>query len=188
MKRSRRAVSLIELLVVMSVSTVLITLTSGLVCRVMRIQVQSRAHVDVERNTLRLSNQFRRDVHQAQSAVTNRADLRVDVFLMLRFADGEKVEYSSQKGIVLRLKSGAGAAPGREEYVFPPTCELTIAESGAPPRLVLTITGRLTEQPGEGRESSQLTSPAIPVTLQVESQVGHDLRFGVAAAQQEAQP
>jgi hypothetical protein len=31
-------------------------------------------------------------------------------------------------------------------------------------------------------------SPEIPVTLLVEAQIGRDLRFGVAASQQEAQP
>jgi hypothetical protein len=187
MTRSRRAVSLIELLVVMSATTVLITLTSGLVCRVMRIQVQSRAHVDVERNSLRLSNQFRRDVHRAQSAVTNRAQLKDNVFVLLRFAGGEQVEYSSRNGTVLRRVSGAGAVPAREEYVFPPMSDLTIAESGVPPRLVLTITARLTEEAGEVRRSPVQTPLAIPVTLQVESQVGRDLRF-VSATPQEAPP
>ena len=56
MNHRRRGVSLTELLVVMTACTVVMTLTSQLICRVMRIQVESRAHVDVERNAMRLAD------------------------------------------------------------------------------------------------------------------------------------
>jgi hypothetical protein len=184
MSRSRRAASLIELLVVMSACTVVLTLTGELLCRVMRIQIDSRAHVDVERNSLRLAEQFRRDVHHAQAAVTGQDELGDDVLLQLRFPGGRQAEYSRHSGTVLRRVSGNGSQVSREEFVFPATCDLVIQEAGAPPRLTLTITvGPNEARAGDNKPLARAL--AIPVSLQVESTLGRDLRFAIAPDQQE---
>jgi len=185
MTRTRRAASLIELLVVMTASTVVISLTSGLLCRVMRIQVESRAHVDVQRNSLRLSEQFRHDVHAAETAVTSQDDLGDDVFLRLRFPDGRQAEYSRQSKVLLRRVSGNDTPVSREEFVFPATCDVAIQEEGTPRRLTLTIT----TGPNEARsgDDQPFDRPlAIPVSLQATSTLGRDLRFATAPGRQEA--
>lgn len=185
MSRSRHAVSLIELLVVMSALTVVLTMTSQLLCRVMRIQIESRAHVDVERSSLRLEEQFRRDVHAAQAAVTSQDELGKDVFLRLRFPSGRQAEYSRQGDTILRRLSGNGSQVAREEFVFPATCDLAIQQDGTPPRLTLTTT----TGPNEARSGDDKPlnrALAIPVSLQVETVLGRDLRFATAPARQEA--
>jgi hypothetical protein len=181
---SRRAASLIELLVVMSASTVVLTLTSQLLCRVMRIQIESRAHVDVERNSLRLAEQFRRDVHAAQAAATSRDELGNDVFLQLRFPDGRQAEYSRHGRTVLRRVSGSSSQVAREEFVFPATCDVAIQEDGKPPWLTLTITMG-PNQARSGDDKPLTRALAIPVSLQVEATLGRDLRFAAAPARQE---
>lgn len=60
----RRGVSLIELLVVMSAATVILTLSTGLIHRIMHAQSKARGLAEIERTTLRLGNRFRRDVHR----------------------------------------------------------------------------------------------------------------------------
>ncbi len=185
MIRSRRAASLIELLVVMTASTVVITLTSGLLCRVMRIQVESRTHVDLQRNSLRLSEQFRHDVNAANAAVTDQDVLNAGDFLQLRFPDNRQVEYSHHGGTVLRRLSGHGNQVAREEFVFPATCEVAIQEDGQPPRLTLTIT----TGPGEahsGDDKPLNRALSIPVSLRVEATLGRDLRFATAPTRREA--
>jgi type II secretory pathway pseudopilin PulG len=185
MIRSRRGISLIELLVVMSACGVVLTLTSQLLCRVMRIQIESRTQVDVERNSLRLSEQLRHDVHQARVAVTSRPELGNEVFLRLQFADGQQTEYSRHGGTVLRQASGNGSQASREEFVFPATCNLSIQQNGAPPRLTLTITTGPNEA-RSGDDEPLNRALAIPVSLRVEATRGRDLRFATAPARQEA--
>ena len=182
---SRRAVSLVELLVVMSACTVVISLTGGFLCRVMRIQVESRSRVDVERNALRLSDQFRRDVHQARSVEVRDTDARGGVFLRLQFADGKHAKYSRRQGTVLRQASGVRNQVSREEYVFPAACQLTIAEIGTPKRIVLMMaSGPHDDVSGDDKP---IALPVrVPVSLHVESLVGRDLRFALATMREEA--
>ncbi len=183
--KTRRAASMIELLLIMSACTVVLTLTGVLLHRGMSIQMQSRARVDAERTSLRLANQFRRDVHEARAAITLNGDQGKDVFLQLEFADGRTAEYSREEGTVLRLESGGDEQTWREEFVFPAVGDLTIEEESEPRRLILTITAKPTEQqPADGKPRVSLYH--APVSLQAEAVVGRNWRFNAAPAGQEA--
>ena len=185
MNHRRRGVSLTELLVVMTACTVVMTLTSQLICRVMRIQIESRAQFDVERNAMRLADQFRSDVHQAESAVTDAATLGENVLLQLEFADGQQAEYSRHEGTVLRQVSRAQEPIAREEFEFPAACKLAIQETGSPPRLVLTLSTSPLAARANG--DNQLVSvPMIPASLQVEAEIGRDARFTATPQGEEA--
>lgn len=181
--KTRRAVSLIELLVIMSTCTVGLTLTGVLLHCAMRIQMQSRAHADAERNALRLSVQFRRDVHQARAAVTNSADRNSNVLVRLEFADGRNVEYSRVASTLLRLESGGGKQIWREEFVFPAMSESTIEQEIEPQRLILSVSAKPTEQPPAG--GKPLVSTYVVPSLRVEAVVGRNLRFSSAPTEQE---
>jgi hypothetical protein len=187
MIRSRRAVSLVELLVVMSACTGVLTLSSVLLVRTMRIQMQSRAHGDAERNSLRLSDHFRRNVHQAKSAVSSRGELEGDVFLRLQLADGQQVEYSRIGNTVLRLSTENNDRVSRQEFAFPADCKLSVHELESPPRLALTIT---TEQgfsaPFDGNKASRTF--AIPVSLHVEANLGRNLRYAKTTEAEDVVP
>jgi hypothetical protein len=190
MIRSRRAVSIVELLVVMSASTLVLTLTSVMIVRAMRVQMQSRAYCDIERNSLRLAEQFRRDVHQAQ-AVPKLGDAEDEEFLRLQPVDGGQVTYrmerSSDGGTVLRLRSTSGKPDSREEFVFPATCELAIQELQSPQRLALTITSA-TEVAAGADGKPRVNTALIPVSFRVEAVVGRDSALASAAGAEEVAP
>jgi hypothetical protein len=151
----------------------------------MRIQIESRGRTDAERNALRLSDQFRRDVHQAQSVQIGDRDSNDGVFLRLQFADGRQAEYARHEGTVLRQASGERHHVSREEYVFPAACKLTISEIGTPQRLVLTLTTGSDDEVSEN-DKRAARPVRIPVSLHVESLVGRDLRFAAVSPLREA--
>jgi hypothetical protein len=187
MIRPRRAVSLIELLLVMSACTSVLTLSSVLLVRAMRIQTQSRVHADAERTALRLANQFRRDVHRAQTAVLNRNELERDVVLRLQLADGQRVDYALVGSTLLRLAAGSDNRAAREEFFFPPGCEFSVRELEAPPRLAITIAAK--PNFGIASDGTHARMPGVvPVSLCVEASLGRDARFAAAVDRQEDGP
>jgi hypothetical protein len=182
MIRSRRAVSMIELLIVMSACTVVLTLSSSLIVRAMRAHTQSRAYSASERNALRLSSQFRRDVHAAQSAVASGNAQRGDPFLRMELTEDQQVEYSLFDGTVLRLMSRDGKRTAREAYAFPAGCQLIIRELELPRRIALTIATRPNfDVVSEG--SPRPIAVGAPLSLHVEANLGHDWRLAPALDQ-----
>jgi hypothetical protein len=182
---TRRGASLIELLVILSASTVVLTLTGVLLHRAMRIQTLSRAHVDAERTTLRLSEQFRSDVHQAR-ALSSQPGNDGEVFLRLELADGRVAEYSRTNGAVLRSESGGDRPTWREEYAIPGAGALRIEQESAPQRLVMTIILKPAERPVPNGQAPAGTR-FVPMSLCAEAVVGRDLRFATQPASREAQ-
>lgn len=185
MNSSRRGVSLSELLVVMTACSALLTLSSSLVCRMMRLHVDSRAYESAERNANRLADNFRRDVHRAQFITRDPATGRDAVLMQVELSDGRNAKYSWQDGTVLREESGAERPAARDEFELPAACDLTIGELDAPRRLVLTVSSdlkaRLQEDP-RVRPVGHL----IPIHLQVEAVVGRDAQLTASAAVEDA--
>src|SRR4051812_6095732 len=124
--KCRRGMSLTELLLLMSSCTIILTTSAVLLHRVMRIQVDSRAFMNSERAGTRLSHQFRQDVHQAAAAELDRSKLKKDVFLQLRFADNQIIEYGYAGGTVSRTLSRGEKITARDEFVFQPTCTFAV--------------------------------------------------------------
>jgi hypothetical protein len=167
----------------MSASTIVLTLCGLLLHRAMRLQIESRAHVDAERTALRLAGQFRHDVHAARAVVTGNSEQAGDALLQLELADGRTAQYSRDAGTVLRIESGGDKPEWREEFVFPTVHELTIEEEDAPQRLILTVTAKPKAVPPA---SEPLASTRIvPLSIHAEAVVGRDLRLGQAPASQE---
>ena len=79
--KSRRGVSLTELLMLMSSCTMILSLCAVLLHRVMRVEIESRSIVAAERTSERLSHQFRQDVHQATGGEADGSKLKKNVFL-----------------------------------------------------------------------------------------------------------
>jgi hypothetical protein len=181
----RRATSLLELVLIMSACTVVLTLTGVLLQRAMRLQMHSRSHVNAERTSLRLANQFRRDVHNARDTVEITADDAKTVSLQLKLADGRTATYSRSGGAVLRLENGGGKPDWREEFVFPALHELTIAEQTAPRRLALNLAVKGLDEPSV-TGAPPANTLIVPVSIRVEAVVGRDLRFSAARSRREA--
>jgi hypothetical protein len=166
--KSRRGVSLVELLGLMSSCTVILTMSAVLLHRTMRAQIDTRAFVDIERSSSRLSQQFRDDVHQATAATLGDAKLKENVFLQLQLPQETSVEYSRRDGAVSRNVSHSGKVMARDEFAFEQLDKVAIVEEGSPKRIVLTITNPLPEPTADKRE--QLKSlKSVPVSLQVEA-------------------
>lgn len=183
---TRRAVSLLELLVVMSACTVVLTLTSVLIVRAMRIQTQTTAYGDAERSALRLSDQFRADVHRARSAKVEEPGEGVGPLLRLESADGQQVSYFFERGIVQRSVLLEGQRISYEEFSFPTACEFVARKLQFPDRVELTVA----PPSSDGTEVANRPQTAVslrPVGLHVEACIGRD-RILAAAPQSEGNP
>lgn len=177
--KNRRGMSLVELLLVMSACTVVLTTSAALIHRVMQAQSRTRAVFDAERASLRLANDFRRDVRQAQSAELDPARLNEDAVLMLKLKDGQSIEYRRTGGRLVRTLSERDKQIGREEYVFPASCELTVKQQEVPNIIVLSLTSSpidvSTTHDLESNEHPHPPAWHVPVSLQVAAAPGGDV-------------
>jgi hypothetical protein len=172
--KTRRAVSLVELLVVMTACSVVLTMSASLIHRIMHAQTKTREFFDVERSALRLSSQFRRDVHAASNATP--AEAGDGVFLRLQFADGQAVEYHRAKGQITRIKSLEGGTAAREEFKFPANVALKVEEEAEPRRLVLSLTANPIDTPDAGTKPVW-NAHAIPVSFRAAAVLGSERRL-----------
>lgn len=184
--RRRRAISLIELLAVLSGCSIVLGLTASLLHQTMRAQSHTRDFFTVERNAMRLSRQFRADVH---AATANSIDVVADdagdgALLRLQLPDGEVVEYQRDAEKIIRITSPGDAPTSREEYALSEAMAVTVREAGSPRRYQLSITSAA-PQPTKETPLSSADVRATPISLEVEAAPARDLRYGAAAANSE---
>lgn len=169
--RRRGAVSLAELLVVASTCTVVLTMSAQLIQRTMKSQSRAATVLGVERNALRLAQQFRHDVHRAAEAKIDTIGFEDGVFLQLQLSGDTSVEYRRRDGAIERVLSRADESTAREEFAFDPAIELSLREEESPQRLVLSLAA------GPRRGATTTTEPtwsrhSVPVSLLVEARLG----------------
>ncbi len=173
--KNRRAISLVELLLVMSASTVVLSLSGVLLHRAMVVQMESRSRMNVERTSLRLANQFRSDVHAAGDVKPDAAHNTAGVFLHLTEGD-RAIDYSRENGNVLRVESGGNLPARREVFEFPAAAQLAIEQLNTPARLALTLQLRAPERLPASSDIAIDMNPT-QVSLHVEAAVGRDLQL-----------
>lgn len=171
--KSRRGVSLTELLLLASSYTMILSMCTVLLHRVMHVEIESRSFVDAERTSGRLSRQFRQDVHQATAVGADASKLKNNIFLQLELPDSQTVEYSRVNGNVLRTVSRSGKAGAREEYAFEPSCKLVVRQDESPKRIILSIASPALESTSDKAEQLQ-SYKAVPVGLYVEASISRD--------------
>jgi hypothetical protein len=188
--RTRRGVSLIELLTVMSGCAIVLSTSAALVHRAMRAQSETRYFFDGERGALRLAQQFRRDVHRAAAATIDADAFASGVFLKLELPGVGAVEYRRDDASVVRASLAEGGAASREAFATPAASELTVDEADDPPRLVLTIVAASPRPPAEtpDRGARPPGIRDVPVSLRVEAVISRDLDAAGAAAGEEDSP
>lgn len=164
---ARRGMTLVELLVIISACSIVFTTSAVLMHRVMHTQKKTRAFFDVERSAVRLSDQFRRDVHQATAATVDADATGEKPFLQLQLPNDRTIEYRHSNGDLLRVESREGTAVSREEFPFPDDADLKIREAESPRRVVLSIATEPNQTRSVGERSSD--PHAMPVYLQVEA-------------------
>jgi len=175
--KHRRAISLLELLLVMSAAIVVLSLTGVLLHRAMLVQLRSRERAHVENTTLRFSEQFRRDVHDSREAMPDNTHNKAGIFFRATTGSSRTIEYTRQGGTILRVESGGDRPVRRESFEFPSTAELHIEQAvAAPPRIVLTIQ-RLAAEYSLASRASPLDTTIVPVSLHLEPLIGRNSRL-----------
>jgi hypothetical protein len=162
----RRAISLAELLVVLSACTIILTTSVSLLHRAMHSQSATRVFVDSERSALRLSKQFRSDVHEALSATIQSDANDADPVLRLADADGLTIEYRRlDENTIVRTTAQQGKPATRDEFSFRAPLTYSIRRESSPRRVILSLVA------GSANDAGNLPSGAFaaPTALDVES-------------------
>ncbi len=169
---NRRGFTLVEMIVTISTASVLLTLATGVVHRMMRFESMSRQRASVHRTAVRLSHDFRHDVHQAEGfEVSDSPDQPPTIRLML--PDGGDATYQVAGQRVLREQQLDDERVAREIYDFPADYQVMFSQST--PRLAgLTVVHNL-----------PLVGVDPRAVLHVEAEVGRLLRL---TAGEEASP
>jgi prepilin-type N-terminal cleavage/methylation domain-containing protein len=161
---SRRAVSLIEMLVVISVSAVLMGVATTMLFTLMQATRNGSNHVSQAATVARLADQFRSDVHAALPSVATDAPAKDQWQFAL--ATDTAVIYKALPGEIQRHEQVAGKLIRQESYLLPAdtTAEIAIRADAAPPMASLIVSPSGPNAPA-GRE------------IRVDAALGIDHRF-----------
>lgn len=116
-RASRRGITIIETLVLMTVVAAMLGLSALLLQLLLRLDGDGKARVDDAATLARLSRQFRQDAHAAASASPIRQRGAEPAALRLESAPRRVIEYQAGNGgVIVRLESNGGAQGRRETY------------------------------------------------------------------------
>jgi hypothetical protein len=124
------AFTLVELMVTISTSAVLLGLATGAVHRMMRFESASRQRASVHRTAVRLSNDFRSDIHQANGFEIGDSDDQPPT-IRLTLPEGSDVTYQVAGQRVLREQRLDNQQVARETYEFPADHQVRFSDSDA---------------------------------------------------------
>jgi hypothetical protein len=176
----RRGTSLIELLIVMSACTVVLTLSAELIHRVMRVQSRSQAFANSQRSAQRLSTAFRNDVHSASHYETDPDRLGENGLIRLNPPVGSTVEYRHKNGTIERVvladtsgeqgASGEGeqAVTAREQFVFSSEIDVTAGQDDHSKLITLSIKPHVDDR-RSGEAPLRLRAFEAPLYLEVQA-------------------
>jgi len=112
--KNRRAYSLIEMLVAISMTTVLVGLAAGLIHVALKVDLEARARLAEDAGLARLASTFRDDVRAATAA-----EARPDASLTLTAPGGTVIEYAIRPGRVARVVREGGQVRRRDGFALP---------------------------------------------------------------------
>ncbi|TWU28054.1 prepilin-type N-terminal cleavage/methylation domain-containing protein [Bythopirellula polymerisocia] len=131
----RKGFTLVEVMAAISVGSVLLVLSLGVVHRALNLESNSRDQARVSHSLTRLSHDFRHDVQRAMDV-----DLGQEAALVLSMANESTVTYTIAEKYLLREQVLDDGVAQREFYDLPPEAVVQFLESEAPSRLELSIT------------------------------------------------
>lgn len=160
----QRGFTLVELMATVSTSSVLLMLATGVVHSTMRFESMSRQRAEVHRAAVRLSHDFRQDIHRANGfRISDRADQPPTIHLTL--PEGSEVTYQVTRQRVLREQRLGAQQVARETYDFPANYRVMFSQSE--PRMAeLTVEHHL-----------QLVGVDPQTVVHVQAEVGRLLRL-----------
>jgi type II secretory pathway pseudopilin PulG len=173
----RSAMSLLELLAVLSGCGAALGLAALLLHQTMRSQIDSREVFQVERNAQRLARQFRADVHAAQSARSEEpleGSDRGALLLSIRLASGAAIRYHRRHDAIVRTSvSRENRVVARECYLFGEGVNAEIRRQVDPARWTLHVTS----PPPSAEATEPPSTHRPPVWLEVDAIAGKSLRY-----------
>ncbi|MDB5345983.1 MAG: hypothetical protein JWP89_4360 [Schlesneria sp.] len=131
----RRGASLIELMVVISILTVILGLVGVLFHRLFQAEQLSTRTTVAEITTMRLADQFRRDIHAAQSA--KRSDATSEALPTLELknpGDAPTILYTGGLNKIQRDVMRGQKSVAHETYRLP-SCRITFPKSQTEPEI-----------------------------------------------------
>jgi prepilin-type N-terminal cleavage/methylation domain-containing protein len=155
MKR-RKAFTLVEMLMTMTMGSSLMLLAIGLVHQAMSMSKLAKVRGEHDHSLARLALQFRSDVHLAPELVSAAPDS-----VHLKLADESTVTYKREAANVTREKTGLGSEVARELFRLDERCVVTFANETNPDRVVLLVERRV-----------EIAEVSSPVDLRVVAVVG----------------
>jgi prepilin-type N-terminal cleavage/methylation domain-containing protein len=168
----RRGATLIELSVVISVSSVLLAVSAGWIHQSMKFGSVVRSRQNLHHRLLRLGSQLREDVQQGEAL-----DLFDESKLVIRMNNKLTATFVLLPERVTRIVSEGEQVISQESYSLDPTGEASWDASGLPTTIALTVR--------RGSGLSQSVRPKLesigdtrPIDLHVRTTVG---RFAVPA-------
>lgn len=168
---TRRGVSLLEVVLLLSTATVVLTMSGQLIHRILHAQSRAKALLAVERDALRLTAQFRHDVRTASDADFDPADS--DQRMTLLVNEDQRIEYRLAGGQVRRVLVEGEQGVAQEEFNFSLGTIGTFSELESPRRMVLSLeTPAVADLDGQASISPRYLAP---VCLRVEACLGEDL-------------
>jgi hypothetical protein len=108
----RRGKSLIEMLVIISVLSVVMSLAGGTLILLLRCERQVKRDLDQERSLVRLGQQFRADAHAATGAEVGPA-------CVLKLAGGQTIRYAAGNAGVTREVMDGEKVEHRDQFALP---------------------------------------------------------------------
>ena len=167
MNRNRTGKSLIEVLIVLSIASLVFTLSAQTFARLMRADKAARHSLVARSNLTRLAKAFRQDVNSATNATT--ADDAKQ--LTLQQQNGIRIEYRAENETVTRQTLQGETRLSRDEFKLADSDNHFEIVAG-PPKVVVLVhqTGGYDQLPN---------APAVdrPRTVKMEAVRGRDLRF-----------
>jgi prepilin-type N-terminal cleavage/methylation domain-containing protein len=138
-KVMRRAFTLIEMIVAISVGAVLMGIAVSLLLVLLGAEQSGRTHTERSESLRRLADQFRRDAHAAIGEPMAGSEDRHGC--RLRLADNCSVRYAIHAGEILREEQSGAKDVRRESYALPKdsTAAIVVDRTTSPPTLSLTI-------------------------------------------------
>ncbi len=170
--KTRRGISLIEMMSVITVATVMMAVATGLLATLFRVDGLARDGLHRQESVGRLAEQFRRDVHRAARCdnATDDANQICDFRPADDATDDAVVSYRRDGNQVVRTERTGGSV--RRTEAFSLSAETAVAvlidRTSNPPMVSLT----LTRAPGGPKKEPLAPSPRIDAVL------GKDIRPG----------
>ncbi len=161
--KNRRAHTLIELCVTMSVGSALMMTTVGLLHQSLSLASIARERAEVQRTVDRLANDFRHDVHLA-SAVTNSVAEQVE----FTRDDGAVIRYSADEQRIQRTERLDDAIVRRASYSFDQAIAIRFETVDSPRRVSIVL------EPAAFSEGPRRT-PVHRITAVVGRRLAHQL-------------